>query len=254
MLLTLAESGGADDETELAELARERVGHLLEQGKHEDARGWLGRLRDRLPASERARLYHRTADRLVEKRRHADAGGLLLELGWSLLHAGELAEATSTAERARLLATEPAGADLLEGAQALIAALEAAWSDVGELVAWRTAEGERRREWLRARLLNQRILVAGGFRQVEWQAQLAEMTGAEVEWAERYREEGDALDRFAERIRQGRYAVVVHLWQKSGHEVQYALKPACKEAGVPWAPAVSAGARGLVEAVWGVVG
>jgi hypothetical protein len=48
--------------------------------------------------------------------------------------------------------------------------------------------------------------------------------------------------------------VVVHLWQKSGHEVQDRLRDACTSAGVPWVNATSAGARGLVEAVVGELG
>jgi len=42
---------------------------------------------------------------------------------------------------------------------------------------------------------------------------------------------------------------VVHLLQKSGHEVQDRLKRVCADAGVPFRPATSAGWRGVVEGV-----
>lgn len=71
------------------------------------------------------------------------------------------------------------------------------------------------------------------------------MTGAQVDWAERSRGEGDDLDRFAERTRQQRYAVVVYLWQKSGHDVQSWLEDAYTNAGMPWVKAASARCGGL---------
>src|SRR5690606_40689296 len=90
----------------------------------------------------------------------------------------------------------------------------------------------------------------GGLRRQEWVDRLRQLTGAEVDWAERYRDEGDDLGRFAERIRAGTYACVVYLLQKSGHEVQDRLKRVCEEAGGPFRPATSAGWRGVVEALW----
>src|SRR5690606_9942990 len=130
-----------------------------------------------------------------------------------------------------------------------VEAVRLAWEKCEPLVEWRKDEEERRKEALRAQYAGKRILIAGGLRRAEWVERLRELTGAEVDWAERYRDEGDDLGRFAERIRAGHYAVVVHLLQKSGHEVQDRLKRVCAEAGVPFRPATSAGWRGVVEGV-----
>ena len=126
-------------------------------------------------------------------------------------------------------------------------AVRVAWEKCEPLVEWRKDEEQRRSEALRAQYAGKRILIAGGLRRQEWVDRLRELTGAEVDWAERYRDEGDDLSRFAERIRAGTYACVVYFYRKSGHEVQDRLKQACEEAGVPFRPAASAGWRGVVE-------
>ena len=130
-----------------------------------------------------------------------------------------------------------------------VEAVRLAWEQCEPLVEWRKEEEERRKEVLRAQYAGKRILIAGGLRRQEWVDRLRQLTGAEVDWAERYRDEGDDLGRFAERIRAGTYACVVYLLQKSGHEVQDRLKRVCEEAGVPFRPATSAGWRGVVEGV-----
>ena len=132
-----------------------------------------------------------------------------------------------------------------------VAAVRRAWESVEELVEWRRDDEARLRESLHARYLNRRILIAGGRRDPEWVERLRELTGAEVDWAEHYRDEGDDLAAFAERIRQKHYDIVLYLLQKSGHEVQHRLRPACAEAGVPWVPTTTAGWRGVVEGVGG---
>jgi len=132
-----------------------------------------------------------------------------------------------------------------------VESVRTAWERCEALVEWRKDEEQRRREALRAKYAGKRILIAGGLRRPEWIERLRDLTGAEVDWAERYRDEGDDLDRFVERIRAGSYACVVHLLQKSGHEVQDRLKRVCEEAGVPFRPAASAGWRGVVEGVAG---
>src|SRR5690606_16162187 len=101
-----------------------------------------------------------------------------------------------------------------------VEAVRLAWEQCEPLVEWRKDDEERRKEALRAQYAGKRILLAGGLRRQEWIERLRELTGAEVDWAERHRDEGDDLGRFAERILAGTYACVVYLLHKSGHEVQ----------------------------------
>ena len=72
----------------------------------------------------------------------------------------------------------------------------------------------------------------GGHRNKEWEEKLRALTAAEIEWAEKYRDEGDDLGRYADRIRNGHYEAVVYYWQKTGHETGDHIKPACEAAGV----------------------
>jgi hypothetical protein len=249
-LIELATQGGADElDADLAEVTAHRVGNLIERDRIPEALERLERAQTSLQSDERERLYHSVADRLARRGRQAAAAELLVRLAWIACYAGELESATRAVERARTLVVSRNGDPLPDWLRQVAQHVEAAWADCGELVEWRRSAEARQRELLRAQLLNRRILIAGGFRQQSWIEHLQDMTGAEVDWAERYRDEGDDLNRFAQRIRQQRYAMVVHLWQKSGHEVQDRLRDACTSAGVPWVKATSAGARGLVEAV-----
>jgi hypothetical protein len=131
--------------------------------------------------------------------------------------------------------------------------VEAAWKECEELIEWRKSAEEYRREKLQKALRHRRILIAGGLRNPEWIEHLQELTGADVDWCASFRDETDDVDGFASRIRQGSYALVLHYVQKTGHDLGGKLRPACEAAGVPFAATPSAGRRGAVEAVWGVV-
>jgi hypothetical protein len=254
-LLDLAAAGGrADGDDDLAGEAARVIGNLIELDRVEEARKRLTRACRALRRGERERLYHRIADRLIRKRQHEAAAEVLVELTREALHTGDLTDASEAAKRAMGVwaeaATRNGAAPALPAWLAnAVEAVRLAWQQCEPLVEWRKDEEERRKEALRAQYAGKRILIAGGLRRTEWIERLRELTGAEVDWAERYRDEGDDLARFAERIRAGHYAVVVHLLQKSGHEVQDRLKRVCEEAGVPFRPATSAGWRGVVEGV-----
>ncbi len=257
--LAAAAGGRADAADELGDDVARRIRNLIERGEPDHARALLRQAARALGRAQRDALHHRIADRLADRGELATAAEVMVELAWTACGTGDLEDATEAVQRARgLWARAEAGAGA--GARAAntpepdwlrnaIRHVEAAWRDCEELAEWRRTDEDRLRERLRARYLNRRILIAGGLRRQEWIDRLQELTGAEVDWAERHREEGSDLDAFAQRIRNGHYEVVVHLWQKSGHEVGHRLKAACEEAGVPWVHAASAGVRGVVEGV-----
>lgn len=108
------------------------------------------------------------------------------------------------------------------------------------LVEWRKHKEQGRREARRAQYADKRIRLGGGLRQVKRVEPLCELTGVEVHWVERYRDEDEDLSRFGQRIWAGTYACVVYLYEKSGHEVEDQLKETCERVGVPFRPAASA--------------
>ncbi len=257
-LVDLAAAGGrSDDVADLpADVAR-RIGNLIERDLLNEARARLREAGRALRRSERDRLYHHIADRLERKRAFAVAAEVMVELGYSACASGDLAEATEAVERAQGLWAVGHGGDTgLPGNASADPApplwlsdagtrVRAAWLRCEDLIEWRKTAEERRREAIRAQLAGKRILIAGGLRQPEWEQPLRELTGAEIDWAEKYRGEGDNLRSFADRIRSGRYALVIHRLQKSGHEVPEQLRDACKEVGVPWVPTPTPGLRGV---------
>lgn len=254
VLLELAAAGASirgDDE--LFDDAARTITNLIAQDRIDEARGWLTKAADSLPRSDQDRLYHRIADRFVDKGRHDDAIAVLVERASKACEDGDLAEATEAVQRARgLWSSSPGGRNgepvpdwLLDE----IRRVRLAWESCTDLVEWLKSDEARTRERLRNRYLNQRLLIAGGIRRQDWLERIQEMTGAKVDWAAAYRDEMDDLDAFAERIRNGHYLAVVHYWQKAGHEVGDRLAPACRAADVPWLQATSAGVRGVLEAL-----
>jgi hypothetical protein len=251
MLWELPVAGGcAGEDPGLTEEVARRIGNLVERDRLDEALPLLRQAGQAVGGAERDRLYHGIADRLARKHLHDAGAELMVELAHVALQVGDIESASDALERSVGLWAEHApGAAHPEWLSRAAAAVMGAWQGVAELVEWRTADHERRRAALRARFLNRRILIAGGLKRTEWVERIQDMTGAEVDWAERFRDEGDDLERFAERIRARRYDIVVHLLQKSGHEVQDRLKTAAAAAGVPWVSARSAGWRGVVEAL-----
>lgn len=255
-LLELAAAGAsiAGDDELFDDTAR-AITNLIAQDRVDEARSWLTRAADSLPRSEQDRLYHRIADRFIDKDRHDDAIAILVERAGKACRQGDLAEATEAVQRARgLWAATPAGRSGEPAPEWLvdeIRQVELAWEACADLVEWKKSDEARTRERLRETYLNQRILIAGGIRRQDWLEKIEEMTGAKVDWATAYRDETDDLDACAERIRNGHYSAVVHFWQKSGHEVAYRLSPACQDAEVPWLQSTSAGVRGVLEALDG---
>jgi hypothetical protein len=247
VLIELAEAGaGAED---LDDVVSHRIANLIARGDVDAALHRLRRSTKALPRGERDRLYHRTADRLHDAGRMAEAVSVLVELTHAALATGDLETATEAVERATGLSelTGTAAPELLLDA---IAYVKRAWSQLGELVEWRTAERERRAARIRETLLNRTILIVGGLRRDGQDERLRDLTGAEIETAEHFRGAGDPLEAVAQRIRAGRYALVVFRWQFSGHEVSDRIGAACAAADVPLRHATSGGVRGLEEAVW----
>ncbi|HSJ10154.1 MAG TPA: hypothetical protein VK928_09580, partial [Longimicrobiales bacterium] len=249
VLLELVEAGAEVDDLE--DVVGHRIANLIARGDIEDALSRLRRATPSLRRSERDRLYHRTADRLHDLQRDDEAAALMIELVHAALITGDLDSASEACDRAAGLYA--IAGDAPGELKQAIARVNRAWSEVEELADWRTSDRERRTALLRTALLNKRILIVGGLKREGHEESLRELTGAEVEWGERFRTEGDSLEALAQRIRSRRYALVVFRWQFSGHEVSEKLKGECTAAGVPWAYATSGGVRGLEEAVYGAI-
>ena len=254
-LVMLADKGGRPEgDTAAAEAVDAHIGHLIERNELEEARQLLTRATDAIGRESRNRLYHRVADRLARHEWWEEAALTMVQLAQASLRTGDHDQATDAVERAYgLWASNDGAGPPPEWIRDADRRVQAAWENVEPLVEWRKSDEERRRERLQARFRNRAILIAGGFRQVEWVEKLQELTAAEVEWAEKYRHEGDDLSRFADQIRNRRYEAVVYFWQKTGHQTGDQIKPACEEAGVPVVYATSAGYQGLVRALEEVV-
>src|SRR5690606_35794809 len=89
--------------------------------------------------------------------------------------------------------------------------VQTAWENMSSLVEWRRADEERQREQLQHLWANRRILVAGGFRRPETIEEIERLTGATVDWCERYRDEGSYMKGFVQRLENGSYDAVVHM-------------------------------------------
>jgi hypothetical protein len=250
----LAEAGGADDEGgDLTDLVAHRVANLIEAGEVDEGLARLRKATPRFPRDERDRLYHRVADRLEARERTDDAANLLVELAYEACRTGDIGDATDAVERARgiiALAGQTTAPRWLTDA---IEHVEAAWRDVQALDEWRTTDRDRRAEALRARFRNRSILVAGGFERKHYSDAIEELTGARVDFAESFRSEGDSMASFADRIRSGRYAIVVLRVRFLAHSVSEVVRTACADAGIRCEFATSGGLRGIEEALWRAV-
>lgn len=251
-LLELAGSLPPGEVPEAEEIAIRRVSNRIQAGRVDEATADLRALALALPIEERQHLYHTITERLIERGDAEKAQALLVELAWAACEAGELLIASRAVERAVALVARD-GKPAPEWISEAVDKIERAWEAFEPVSVWRKSEEDRRRSLLRERLLNKRILVAGGLKRPHSVARLQTMTGADVDWAESFRGESDALDSYAERIANGRYALVIYLFQKSGHDVGGKLKEACAKADVPFAYAAGAGADGLVRGAWTVV-
>ena len=250
----LAEAGGADDEGgDLSDLVAHRVTNLIEAGEVDEGLAKLRKATPRLPRDERDRLYHRVADRLEAKERSDEASQLLVELAYEACRTGDIGDATDAVERARgigvLAGRNTAPAWLREA----IEHVEAAWRDVQALDEWRTTDRDRRAEAPRTRFRNRSILVAGGFERKHYTDALEELTGAKIDFAESFRTEGDSMASFADRIRSGRYELVVLRVRFLGHSISEMIRTACADAAVRAEFATSGGLRGIEEALWRAV-
>lgn len=258
MLLRIADLGGrTEPDLELADDIARWIGNLIEQGNIEKAQSQLRVARDGLSRDQRNRLFHRIADHLARKQRFADAAQAMIELAYAALATGDLEDALEAArtasgavERAHGLAARAERDDLALAVEEVTALVETAWRSCEPLAEWRRSAEEFRREQLQAAYLGRRILIAGGVRNPQWTQYFGDLTAAKVDWCESFHDQTDDVDAAAERIRNGHYAIVVHYLQKSGHDLGARLKPACAEAGVPFAPATSAGRRGVEEALY----
>ena len=261
-LFDLAAAGArVDSDPELADDAARRISVLIERDELAAALAHLQRASRGFGRDQRDRLYHQIADRLVVKGHHEQATKVMVELAYAACMTGDLNQSTDAVRRARELTS---ATDAIERARGLLVRSNAipdwlveateqvqrAWESFQPLAEWKQSEYERQKERTRTQLLNKTILVAGGTRKAEWEASIREFTGANLEWAEKYRDEGDNLDSVVAQIRNGRYAMVIYRWQKSGHEVQYKLKGECEKAGTPFIYTTTAGKRGIEEAVY----
>lgn len=254
-LIELADAAGHDRlDPELRRVIEVHVTNLIGMGRYEEAQVELRTVSGTLGRAERRNLFHLVADRYEARERREDAARAMLELAWESEAHGHLEDATEAVERARGLWARAGHQEMSSEIREAAGTIRAAWEDMTELVEWRKTAAERRKERLRARLLNRTILVAGGMKNPEWVAHLEELTGASVDWCQAYRDETDDLDGYAERIRNGQYAVVLHYLQKTGHGTGEVLKPACEKAGVGFVPSTTAGWRGVVEGLEGWVG
>jgi hypothetical protein len=251
-LFWLAARGAeAEFDPELAKDGARHIGNLLGRGDIEAARSKLREISKGIGREQRDRLHHEIADRLADDSHFEPAADVMVELAYAACGTGDLRTATDAIERAQgLLArtgTSPASlTDISE-------AVRRAWEAFEPLADWRQSDEQRRREQVRKRLLNETILIVGGFQVPEWNEPLRDFTGAIIEWGEHYRGEGADLNSIAARIASGRYKVVVYRLQKSGHEVQYKLKDECQKAGVPFFATTTSGRRGVEEAVYNAV-
>jgi hypothetical protein len=250
VLIELAEAGAGGDD--LGDVVPHRIANLIALGDIDAALDRLRRSTKALRRGERDRLYHRTADRLREGGRTEDAVSVLVELVHAALATGDLEAAGEAVERAAGLSAL-SGAATPELLRDAVRRVNRAWSEIAELVEWRTDDRERRAVRMREMLLNRTILIVGGLRKDGQKDRLRDLTGAHIETAEHFRGAGDPLEALAQRIRAGRYALVVFRWQFSGHEVAEKVKTACEAADVPLLYATSGGVRGLEEAVWSFV-
>lgn len=245
--------GREDEDPELGRIAGRHIINRVEVADADTAHDELLKVADALSPAERARLYQRVAHRLADRDASDRAAALMTDLAWRQLTDGDPTRATEavTAARGFWASTGQAAppASLLECTEAV----ERAWEDCEPLNDWLRSERDRRREELRKRYLNRRILIAGGRQNTEWIDHLHDLTGADIDWCTAFRDETDDLDAYAERIRNGHYALVVHYLHKTGHQTGDVLKPACDKTGVAWVNAPTPGRRGLEEAVWGVV-
>jgi hypothetical protein len=260
LLELAAESGDAGADPGLTDDIALRIRNLIERGEPDEALALLERIRSGLSRYQRDRLYHRIADQLAGRREYAAAARVMIQLAYAASETGDLQpaleaveSATEAVARARGLLGRTDDAPLAAMLEDVRGRVEAAWKECEELVAWSRSAEEYRRVKIQEVLRNRRILVAGGLRNPEWIEYLQELTGAKVDWCNSFRDEVDNVDAFAERIRQGTYAVVVHYVQKTGHDLGGKLKPACEAAAVPFAATPSAGRRGVEAAVWGAV-
>ena len=248
-LFWLAARGAeAEFDPELAKDGARHIGILIGRGDIEAARSKLREMSKGIGREQRDRLHHQIADRLANDNHFEQAADVMGELAYASCGTGDLTTATDAIERAEgLLArtgARPAWlADITE-------AVHRAWEAFEPLAEWRRTDEQRRRDTIRKKLLNETILIVGGFRVPEWNEPLRDFTGAAIEWAEHYRNEGADLNSIAGRIASGRYKVVVYRLQKSGHEVQYKLKGECEKVGVPFVATTTAGRRGVEEAVY----
>jgi hypothetical protein len=253
-LLELAEDGALDGDTDdLADLVAHRVINLIGRGDIEEALTLLRRAQRNLPRHERDRLYHRAADRLIERERREDAAGLLVELGYAAAETGDLAAAAEAMLRARGIFVAQ-GKTSPEWVVAAVQRVEAAWQDVEPIAETQANERERRAAALRDKLLDRSILIVGGFKRERFREPIARLTGASIDFGEHFRTEGDSLASLAERIRAGRYALVVFRHMFSGHDVSETLRKACADADVPFVFALGGGLQGVEEAVWRALG
>lgn len=252
MLLELAQASGAtEDAPELLALARRQIINLIQRGDLDRAAGQLRRATRALEPRDRERLTRGIADSLVAAGQRDHARDILIEFAYAACDAGNLTGATQAAEWARALWNgngEPPST--LRDA---IDHVERAWQDCETLIEWRASEHDRRRTTLRAALLNRRVLIVGGKRRLDWEEHLGNLSGAAIDWAESFRGEEDDLAAYAERIRNGAYRIVIYNVTKAGHGAGERISPACKAAGVPLVHALSAGRRGMEEALWGAV-
>jgi hypothetical protein len=95
--------------------------------------------------------------------------------------------------------------------------------------------GESMQYW-RGRGKGQTAVVVGGTKRDHAVRRIREFFGFDdVEWVANERSERAPADSLAERIRNGNVGVLFYLARFSGHSLQDKLKPACHEAGVPFA-------------------
>jgi hypothetical protein len=246
ILIELARAGASGGD--LSQVVSHRIANLIGRGDVDEALARLRRAAQSLPRDERDRLFHRGADLLLERDRHEEAAGLLNDLSRQALETGDIDAASDAIERAMTIAAST-GRPIPEWIRSTSGRVSRAVQELDGLREWRTAERERRAEQLRALLLNRRILIVGGLKRPAIAERIAELTGAEIEFGEHFRSEGDSLEALAGRIRQGRYAAVVFRWQLAGHDVSDALKGVCEQAGVPFLYARGGGALGVEQAV-----
>jgi hypothetical protein len=238
-------SGGHDD---VRDVLPRRISNLIETGKVDEARKRMSSSLHKLGSGAREKLCDDVVTRLLRRRMAGDAVDLLLEIGWHSLSEGELEAAADAVDRAGVICSAHEPARDREGAVAECRdRVVRAYEESAELRDWRRSAQEARHERIRRHYKGRRILIAGGARHPDIQEKLEQIAGADIDWCQVQHTENMKVESYAEKCRNGYYAVVLYNVAHTGHSTGHILRPACEDGGVRCVSVPTAGLRNLLE-------